>query len=312
MSRSAAHKKNRRKWSSTAVFSLAFVVCIVVFGVVGVWFVSRMHTADGNRTAGLSAGSPESGVADPRLFSDADAQSLLLITTLENEAQNFLVLRLDPADTEIQVASLPRETAATVGTQTARLFELYGKGTRTEIAQVQQAVGAVLHTEINHYAVATYDEVEEIVAYCGDQLVFTIPEEMHYTDADSAYLRLSPGEQILSGIQVANVLRYPVTYWSGGHAQHTRIPAELFSALIDQNLTPDGEKSGDAVFKDLVNLLSSNDLLISHYYQAQDALAYLAEKNEGEICRVVSIEGEYVGTGDALAFYPVEILSYFS
>lgn len=312
MARSAAHKKSRRKWSSTAIFLMAFVLCIVVFGVAGVWFVSRMHTADGNRAAGLSAGNAVSGEADERLFSENDAQSLLLITTLDNEAQNFLVMRLDPAATEIQVVSLPPETAVAVGTRTARLRELYGKGTRTEISQVQQAAGTVLGLSIDHYAVASYDEVEEIIAYCGNQLVFTIPEEMHYSDAESTYLRLSPGEQILSGIQVANILRYPVTYWSGGHAQHARIPAELCAAFIDQNLTPEGEKSGDAVFKDLVNLLSSNDLLISHYYQAQAALTHLAEENDGSICRVVSIEGEYVGSGATLTFYPSETLSWFS
>ncbi len=311
MARSDTHRKPKKKWSSTTIFVLAFVLFIVLFGAAAVWFATHLQAADGNRLTGLTADSPVSGVSDKSAFTEKDALSLLFITTLEDEAQNFLVLRMDPAHTEIQVASLPRETAVTVGTSASRLFELYGNGTRTDIAAVQESVGVVLRTTIDHYAVASYDEVEDIVAYCGNQLVFTIPEEMHYTDAESAYLRLSPGQQILSGIQVANILRYPVSYWSGGHTQHTRMPAELFSALINQNLTPDMEEPGDTVFKNLINRLSANDLLISHYYQAQDGLAYLAGQNDGHICRIVTVQGEYVGKGDSLTFYPVDTVTYF-
>lgn len=306
MARAETHKKAKKKWSSTTIFVFAFVLFIVVFGVAAAWLATHMQPADSDRSTGLTAGAP-----DEPTFTEKDARSLLLITTLGNEAQNFLVLRMDPAHAEIQVVSLPRETSVTVGTSTSRLFELYETGTRTDIAAIQESVGAVLRTSIDHYAVASFDEVEDIVAYCGGQLVFTIPEEMRYTDAESTYLRLSPGEQILSGIQVANILRYPVSYWSGGHAQHARVPAELFGALIDQNLTPDGEKTGDTVFKEIIRLLSANDLLISHYYQAQEGLAYLAEQNDGQICRIVTVQGEYVGKSDPLTFYPADDVTYF-
>ena len=61
----------------------------------------------------------------------------------------------------------------------------------------------------------------------------------------------------------------------------------------------------EADFNSLIGFLQT-DIKVSHFVKAKAGLQYLADRNTGAICSSASLEGQYVGSGDALRFEPAD------
>mgnify|MGYP000035133944 FL=1 len=96
-------------------------------------------------------------------------------------------------------------------------------------------------------------------------------------------------------------MRYP--NWHGGRKQQADIQAQLTAALINQYMKADRDMEAD--FNSLIGFLQT-DIKVSHFVKAKAGLQYLAERNTGAICSSASLEGQYVGSGDALRFEPAD------
>ncbi len=296
--------KKHRKMSSTGVFVLAFLIFVLVFGLVGYYIVAANPTV--GQLLGLSSPSSaeNSGPTslDEPYFTQRDVRSLLVVITGPSGAEHTLVVRTDPQNTKIGVLSLPAETALTVGSEESRLCDLFRSGTKQDIGEVEGALETLLGLSIDNYAVLDYADVENVIDYYDNRLTYTTPEDISY-NKNSIYIRLSAGEQILSGRQVSSLLQVPPGALPGGHSEYMALPAQLLCALVNQYLTADSDTAGETVFQDLVNLTSAKDLLISHYYLAREGLEYLAEHNTGAVCSPVTAQGEFVESGGQTYFY---------
>lgn len=79
--------------SSVAIFLLAFVLFVTVFGGLCLWAVVKINE---QRREGAGASSAAVASADPAAsFTQEDAHNLFLITT-DTDAQGFIVVRADP------------------------------------------------------------------------------------------------------------------------------------------------------------------------------------------------------------------------
>lgn len=283
-------KKHREKLSNALVFLIVFLLFFAVFGGLGLWVVMKINQ---ERRNGADASSVAS-TAPTVTFTAADTRDLFLVTT-DKEAQGFLVVHADPANTRMRVLAVPRDTTVDVDTSQQRLYELYAAA---GVQQAKQAVERLLNIECGNYAVISYDNVEKWVGRLGDGLIFTLPETLDYESEDDSYaIRLEGGARTLTAAQTVKVMRYPK--WYGGRKQQADVQAQLLSAMLNQYLRSGRNLQND--FDGLIGLLQS-DIKVSHFVAAQPALDYLASRNTGSICSSVSLEGGYVGSGTNIRF----------
>lgn len=285
-------KKKHQKLNSVIVFLIAFVLFLLVFGGLCLWAFVRI-----NEERRGEASEPASVVSQAGpVFTEEDAGNLLVVTVDDSAARGFIVVHSDPLNTRIRTLAVPRETAVDVGTEQQRLFELYAK---QGVQEAEAAVGRLLGLEFGNYAVITYENVEKYISRLSDGLIFTLPEDLNYQDPEGkASIKLEGGPRTLTASQVVNVMRYP--NWYGGRKQQADVQAQLLAALINQYLLPARDLQSD--FETLTGVIQS-DIKISHFTKAKTGLEYLASRNtEGAICSSVSLEGSYVGTGEAIRF----------
>ena len=289
-------KRKTKRLSSVAIFLLAFVLFVTVFGGLCLWAVVKINE---QRREGAGASSSAVASADPAAsFTQEDAHNLFLITT-DADAQGFIVVRADPANTRIRTLAIPRETTVDVGTRQTRMFELYASGGATA---ARDAAAKLLGIEFQNYAVLTYTNTEKLMKKLDGGLIFTLPENLNYQNpATGATLKLTGGSRNLTPSQVVDVMRYP--NWHGGRKQQADIQAQLTAALINQYMKAD--RSLETDFNSFIGFLQT-DIKVSHFVKAKAGLQYLAERNTGAICSSVSLEGQYVGSGDALRYEPAE------
>ena len=279
-------KKKKRRISGTLTFLLAFIVFLLVFGGLCLWAVTNvMRERTMKNAPPSSAGEDVSTVQ----FHAEDARNLLIVTTDDQQAQGFVIVRTDPANMRIRTLALPRETNVAVGTEWFRLYELYSaKGVQETRAAIEEQLGISL----DHYAVVNYPNIDKILRYYDSWLIFTLIENL-----DS--LQITGGLKNLTPTQVTDLLRY--TSWRGGYQQRADIQAQIAAAMINQYMVPGRLASAEADFNALINLVQS-DIKVSHYVQAKPGLDYLTQRNTGDICAVVSPAGSYVGSGEQIRF----------
>lgn len=285
-------KKKKGRLSSLAVFLLVFLVFLLVFGGLCLWMVVKINQE--RREAGVSAPAAASSTSQSIAFTSEDERDLFLVT-VDEEAQGFVAVHTDPANARIRTLAIPRETLVEVGTAEKRLFEVYASdGAR----QAQEAVSRLIGLTFDNYAVLTYDKAETLLGKLDKGVLFTIPEDLNYqSETPGESIQLRGGLTSLTASQVVSVLRYPT--WNGGRKQQADVQAQLASAVINQYLVADRDLQAD--FDSFVGLLQS-DIKISHFIAAKPGLEYLAARNTGSICASVSLDGQYTGSGEAMAF----------
>lgn len=287
-------KKNRKgRISSVVIFMLVFVLFLVIFGGLCLWTVIKINE-EKRRGAASSLSSTASAVS----YTEADSRNLLVISEDNGQAQGFVIVRLDPANTRIRTMALPRETSVDVGTQPMCLYQLYSS--QGAIA-TEQAVSKLMGMDFQNYAVVTYSNLEKIITYLNNGVIFTLTENLDYISEDgSYYIKLSGGRTTLTASQVVGVLRYPS--WHAGRRQQAEIHSEMLSAILNQYITTSRKDVMDDDFNAIIDKVNS-DIKISHYVAMKDPLLYLASKNSGNnICSSVQVAGSYVGTGENLRF----------
>ena len=115
-------------------------------------------------------------------------------------------------------------------------------------------------------------DVAAFIVYLKERLPLTLSEPMEI---------LPSGEQLLTPMQVADVLRY--REWEQGEYVQAQMHAQVVAALLNRYLTVNRNFETD--FKKLTTLCDE-PLNISQYAAAKDILQALAEHNDGHICNV--------------------------
>lgn len=289
-------KKKEHRVSNAVVFLLAFILFLVVFGGLCLWMVVKINE---ERRGAESSANGFSEVSNGNTFGPEDARNLLIVTVDADQAQGFLAVRSDPANTRMTALAFPRDTVLDYGTSEYKAYELYAE---QGIGRTKDALETLSGIRFDNYAVITYANIEKVIDHFEEGLIFTLTESLDYHEGD-LNIRLDGGLRTLSSSQVVGMLRYPA--WHGGRKQQADIQAQVVAALVNQFLRENRADKADADFSALVNLVKS-DIMVSHYNAAKSGLAYLASRNDGTLCVTLSLEGEYEGSGDALRFYAAD------
>lgn len=275
-------------------FIITFVAVFVLVGGVMVWLMlDRWNTTSSpQETTPTTSTTPPPAIKEDR--------RLLIITEDGGEAQGFTVLSFEPTIGRVRAVPVPRETVMTAGTQEVRLFEMYRRG---DVAAVSDAIGQLLGWDIPHYAVMTYGNLERLVTYLNEGVIYTLTETVSYPAPGGGTITLREGVRTLSATQVTDLLRYDA--WHGGRRTRANIHGDIWAAILNQYFVTGRFDENDSGFNTFISLTRSN-ILVSDYAQARADLLFLARRNDYHISTVVPPAGEFIGVGDAMRFEAAE------
>ena len=281
--------KKRQSGRSGLAFLLTFLAALVLFGGFAAWVLVDLWTpADKpSSTTPTTTAPPVTAQKDLRM---------LLITEDDGEAQGFVGISVEPQMGRVRVVPVPRETVITVGTEQTRLFERYRE---TDLATVTADVGALLHWDVSHYAVISYHALTQFVTYLNEGVIYTLTENIAYSNAAGTTVKMAAGARTLSATQVPEILRYGE--WHGGRRARANAQGDIVAALFDQYFTATRLDGNDADFKKFISLTRSN-IMTSDYVNATDTLLAVARRNSFDISTVTPPKGEFIGVGTAMRF----------
>ncbi len=286
--------------SGVMIFTLVFVISLVVFGGLGVlwWRHAGFHLpfADSSPTAAA----PESTAPTVR-FQAADRRAMAVYLTDDNGAlQTVTLLLMQPDRGALSAATLPGELSLSDSADDtlARRFSEGGADA------AQQALQETLGKAPNFYGILSYTSAERALSALSVQLIFSLPEDVDAQSENGSFsIHLTAGEQALTPVQVSHLLQY--TGWQGGSRARASAHAQLFAAFANQLLIVG--RNGAEDFNTLVPFMTTN-LSATDFQSSEAPLSYLASLNHGDLCTFVKTEGAFEGAGKDLHFIPAESL----
>ena len=209
---------------------------------------------------------------------------LLLVHDGHDELTAAVVIHTDTRTLSVQVTGYPAQTEVACGTDLSTLGRRYAE----EGVAVGQYLSALSGEAYDATLRMSVSGIAAFVAECGGGVVYTLPEPIG---------RLPLGEQTLSSLQVADVLRYDG--WMQNLTGRAEAHAGIVTAIINRYLV--SSRNLEALFKSLT-AFCEDSISIAQFSAVRDELEALAGANRGAICRACVPAGRAVGYGEDRRF----------
>lgn len=251
---------------------LALAVLLLAIAIMAAWMLIGYRQSQPPK--------PEESTDDTSQYAEplTAVESSLIIFDFE-QSTRFVLVQTDPVNSVIRVVGVPANLADKEGNTLSAVLEKHGS------LQVTQAVSAVLELSVKHYITWSADGAQAFLNELSGGIVFTLPENIHYTDENGSTIRLNSGEQKLTGAQAAAVLQYQA--WNDPANAQTVAPL-MISAVLNQYMVP--QQSLDGYFAALADT-AQTDLRIDNYNGFRRVLTHLADNNTGALCRCITLIG---------------------
>lgn len=266
-------RSNKPSGKRVASFIFAFLLLLLAIVVTTAWMVIRFRQSTPPTPSENS--NTTSQYEDPLTAVDS---SLIILDM--GDTPRFVLVQTDPARLVVNVATIPVNIMDDNGNTLSSLLTKHGS------LKVVQTVSAALELPIAHYITWSADGVQTFLNELNNGIVLNLPESIVYADENGITVRLQAGEQKLSGIQAAAVLRF--TAWEDSSLTQT-VPAQIVASVLNQYLVP--EQRLDGYFAALADT-AQTDLRIDNYNGFRRVLSHLSEHNTGALCRIVVPAGE--------------------
>jgi len=242
-----APKKKMRTWKKALIGVGIFIVVLLGVGLAwGAWYSgqlnSRLALDDDQATEvgqALAAAPSQGPFYMLVLGSDSREGSGTSNNPAyqgDNERSDVMILmRIDPANKEITMVSIPRDTRYTLPDgKVGKINEAYNIG---GAAASIKAVSDLTNVPISHYAEIHFSEFERLVDSLGG-IEVNVPVEVSYIDAlTGEEVTLQPGKQTLDGQQAQIFARARHEYGDNQDKARQSNVRAIMSALIDKMLS---------------------------------------------------------------------------
>lgn len=261
-------RPKRRKWltSSAVTVGIAFVVSFLVFG--GVLLLPLWLDGDETPTP------VEAGGTYGR-----ERTVLVLVHDTDNTLTAAVAVSADTRTLTMRAVGYPACSEVVYRTRLCTLAECYAE----EGAAAGEYLAAALGTSFDGVWQLSVSAVAALSARMGNGVTYTLPE---------AVGALAAGEQTLTSLQVADVLRF--TGWKQQLTGQAAAHAGVIAALINRYLTP--QQNLTALFN-MLTALCDERLTVSGFAAMEEDLHRLATANTGALCSAAVPAGRAVGTG---------------
>ena len=196
-----------------------------------------------------------------------------------DENRRFVLIQTAPADNAIRILDVPSHLTDANGDTLTAIFSKRGA------LQAMQTVATALELSIDHYITWTAAGARSFLEELDRGVTYTLPESMQYTDKNGSTIRLSAGEQQLTGAQMAAVLQNDT--WSNIDIQK-QTTTNVIAAILNQYIVP--QQSLDGYFSALADT-AQTDLRIDHYNAFRRTLSHLGDNNTGALCQIITLIG---------------------
>lgn len=232
----------------------------------------------------LLHGVSQGDVAPAEAVQGKQRSLLLLIHDAENELTAAVAVGTDTAAMAVTAIGYPAQTEVRCAATLSTLAAAYGEVGVAAADRLSEATG-------EHYdAVLRFSvgAVASLVASLGNGIRYSLPETVG---------TLSAGEQTLTSLQVADVLRY--TDWQRDVTGRAEVHAGVVAAIVNRYLTPGFN------LEELFCAFAAqceDSVSIAGFTLVREELERLAAVNDGTLCRIVVPAGFTVGTAAARRF----------
>ncbi len=274
-------QSNRRSPKRVVSFVLASLTLLLAIAVTAAWMLI------GYRQSTPPTTDPSSDITaqyeDP--LTSVDCSLVILNFT---DTPRFILVQTDPADQAVRVVSIPANLTDAAGNTLSAMLDKHGS------LQVIQSVSAALELTVDHYITWSAEGAQSFLNELENGVTYTLPEDIRYTDENGSSIRLTAGEQKLTGTQAAAVLQYSA--WSDA----TQVPdtaVRMVAAVLNQYLVPQQSLSG---YFAALSDTAQTDLRIDNYNAFRRVLTHLSDSNTGSLCRITTL----IGTENDSRFVP--------
>lgn len=258
MSLTFVDKKKRWPPSKPVQYVLAVLILLIAISLLVGWlYVRFIYTTPVDTDTTDNASPIETELPDA---------SYCLIIIEDVGYERFALVKADPISESISVTPLPSSMTTSDGTLAVVLQ-------KNGAARVTQAVAAALDIPVFNFLSFSIADVQNLFTKLGENLQFTLSEEVVYRDENGATVHLTTDKRALTPKQITAILQH--TEWSA-EENNVNIAADLTAALINQCLLP--TRSLKSYFELLSNTANTN-LRIDHYNSYLAGLEHLASVN---------------------------------
>lgn len=198
--------------------------------------------------------------------------SYCLIVIEDVGYERFALIQSDPRGESVSVAALSPTMTTDSGTLASTL-QKYGA------ARATQAVASALQIPVSHFLSFSIADMQNLFTKLGENLQFSLSEEVTYHDENGATVRLTTDKRALTPKQIVAILHH--TEWNATE-NGVNIAADLTAAVINQCLRPKRSLKG---YFELLSNTANTDLRIDHYNAYLSGLEHLASVNNGDLAK---------------------------
>ncbi len=271
----AVYLNKQRRWSPKRLlqFALAIGALLLAIAVMVAWMLITHHQSNPPSPS-------DSSIDASQYVEPITAVDHCLLILDFSQSKRFVLIQTDPAHNRITTVAVPANLADKNGTPLTELLKKHGS------LRVIQTVSAALELPVDHYITFNDVSAQSFLSELDHGITYTLPENIQYTDENGATIRLSAGEQKLTGAQAAAVLKHQE--WNHTIIKET-VAVDLTNAILNQYLLP--ERRLDGYFAALANG-AQTDLRIDNFNAFRHVLSHLADSNTGTLCRPATLIGK--------------------
>ncbi len=264
-------KHQRRRKRSLPAVTMTFVLSLLAFGaaILLPWLLRKEPSAESMPTDG--------GEGHQRA-------ALLLIHDTDDRLTAVVAVHTDTRKLTMTAIGYPSQTEVAYHTALSTLERRYAEE-GVEVARYVSALTGATYGKVMRLSVSA---VAAFVASGGNGISYTLPEEVG---------ALPIGEQTLTSLQIADVLRYDG--WMQSLTGRAEAHAGIVAAIINQRLVP--QRDITTMFQRFSSLCDDT-VTVAEFSVIRDELSMLAAANDGSICRPYVPEGRAVGRAEDRRF----------
>ena len=260
--------ERKRHWPppKPVQYILAITLLVIAVSVLIGWLLVRFV---------YTAPHPEEPPLDTSVISPEDLPDAghCLIIVEDNGYERFAIVNTLPKDSCIKVTAVSPDTQTADGTL-RDILKKHGP------ARAAKSVSDTLNLPSMHFLSFSINDVETLFTRLGENLVFSVPEEISYKDENGATIHLKAESRKLTPPQIASLFRYD--QWRDTE-NGDNLAANIVTAVINECLRPG--KSLKGYFELLANT-ASTDLRIDHFNAYALGWEYLASINQGAVAQI--------------------------
>lgn len=201
------------------VFWRSLAIYLILFAVVGGYFLMNRNIGGGEDIAEIEDASPK------------EQRNVIVFGTDKSGLRSdvIMIFSVHPKNNTLSLMSIPRDTKVKINGHSQKINAALSIGKESlAVKTVKELTGLSIHD----YLTVNFSAVETVIDELGG-IEFDVPVNMKYSDPDQdLYINIKKGPQVLDGEDSVKVLRfrsYPM-----GDLQRNEVQQSFFKAAFEQ------------------------------------------------------------------------------